>query len=352
MNLQHRITMAPLTRYRGNEQHEPRDLVATYYEQRATRPGTLLISEATFISPAAGGYDYVPGIWNEGQIQSWKKVIDAVHKHNSYFYFQLWNLGRVAEKDVIERDGYQYISASDVPTDDNSPKPTPLTKQQIKEHIEAYVHAAKNAIAAGADGVEIHDANGYLLDQFLHENTNKRTDEYGGSIENRARFSLEIVDALIYAIGADKVAIRLSPWGTFGAMDFGISPIPVFSYLVSELEKRAQQGKRLSYIHVVEPRVTGNMDVENPDIKHSNDFIRSIWHGVLMRAGRMHVREDIDEFAKNDHLALFAVGRYFISNPDLVDKLENSAALTPYDRSTFYTRDANGYVDYPFSTKL
>jgi NADPH2 dehydrogenase len=195
IDLKHRVVMAPLTRFRAID-HVPNDLVAEYYEQRASRPGTLLITEATFISAAAGGYDDAPGIWSEKQVEGWSKVFDRIHRKGSSVFVQLWALGVQAYPQVLEKEGLPFVSASDVPMEKGGKIPHSLTRNEIQKYIQDYIYAAKNAIAAGADGVEIHSAHGYLLDQFLHENTNLRTDEYGGSIENRARFTLEVVDAL------------------------------------------------------------------------------------------------------------------------------------------------------------
>ncbi|CAN6630075.1 NADPH dehydrogenase 3 [Trichomonascus vanleenenianus] len=344
MLLEHKVAMAPLTRRRADTNHVPTDIMAEYYGQRASRPGTLLVTEATFIAKKAGGSFHVPGIYSGAQVAGWKKVFDQVHANKSFAFVQLWALGRSAAVDQLE--GEDYVSASDVPVADG-PAPRPLTVDEIKSYVQSYVEAAKNAVAAGADGVEIHSANGYLLDQFLHANTNKRTDQYGGSIENRARFTLEVVDAISAAIGSERVAIRLSPWGTFGEVDPGVSPIPQYSYVVEELERRALQGKRLAYVSVVEPRVTGNVDVE--EWTGSNEFVSQIWTGPLMKAGAMHKKEARDE-AFTDDRTILAIGRSFISNPDIVNRLEQGIELTPYDRSTFYTQDAVGYTDYKFAT--
>lgn len=343
--LKHRLVMAPLTRFRSPK-HVPTELVAEYYEQRASVEGTLLITEATFISPEAGGYDNVPGIWNEEQVAAWKKVTDRVHAKGSKIYMQLWALGRAASPDFLEKQGLPYVSASDVAMKDKK-APRPLTKDEIKEYVQMYVKAAKNAVTAGFDGIEIHDANGYLLDQFLHASTNKRTDEYGGSIENRARFPLEVVDALVDAIGADKVGIRLSPWGEFGEMDPDVSAIPQFSYFVCELERRRLAGKALAYIHVVEPRVVGNTDADEIPEGYSNQFIIDIWKGPVVRAGGL--ASIAVEIAEENDRTLVGVGRYFISNPDLPFRIAKDIKLTPYDRDTFYTNDKVGYTTYELS---
>lgn len=346
--LKHRVVLAPLTRFRSPK-HTPTETVAEYYEQRASVPGTLLIAEATIISPEAGGWDDAPGLWADEHVAGWKRVIDRVHAKGSKFFIQMHAMGRAALPEVMERNGLPMISASDVPLE-GSKAPRPLTKDEIKAFVQMYVKAAKNAVAAGADGVEIHDANGYLLDQFMHWNTNKRTDEYGGSIENRARFSLEVVDAVCEAIGADKVGIRLSPWSTFQEMEVGLLTIPQFSYLVSELERRRRDGRGLAYIHVVEPRISAGHDAEAAADSESNQFIFDIWRGPVIRAGGL-TNVAVETAEENDR-TLVALGRYFIANPDIAFRLSHKLELTPYNRDTFYTPDEVGYTTYPFSDKF
>jgi NADPH2 dehydrogenase len=346
--LNHRVVMAPVTRFRSPN-HVPSNLVAEYYEQRASTEGTLLITEATLISPEAGGYDGVPGIWSEEQVAGWKNVIDRVHAKGSKFFIQLWALGRMADPAVLEREGRDYVSSSDVAMS-NTVAPRPLTIEEIKDYIEFYVRAAKNAVAAGADGVEIHASNGYLPDQFMHANTNRRTDEYGGSIENRARFTLEIVDAVSNAIGSDKVAIRFSPWNLFGEMEFEISPVPQFSYVIAEIEQRRRAGRGLAYIHTVEPRITGDKDAEHVDETQSNQFITDIWQGPIIRAGGL--APVAKEIAEENDRTLVALGRYFIANPDLPFRLSRGVNLNRYDRASFYTdvpTKSEGYTTYPFA---
>ncbi|ANB15040.1 Oye3p [Sugiyamaella lignohabitans] len=350
LQLQHRVAMAPLTRFR-TPNHIPPEVFGDYYEQRASRAGTLIVTEATLIAPQAGGYENVPGIWSQEQIKAWKSVMNKINGKKSYAFMQLWALGRVAHQDILDKEGVasDVVSASDVPLGETSDIPRPLTELEIKEYIRLYAQAAKNAIEAGASGVELHGANGYLPDQFLHESTNRRTDEYGGSIENRARFALEVIDALIEAVGAKRVAVRLSPFGEFNNMHPGVSPIPQWSYLISELERRAQQGNRLAYIHLVEPRVNGNVDIEYTG---SNEFARNIWQGILVRAGGL-IR-DAEKFAESDPNTVVALGRYFISNPDLVDRLQKKIPLTPYNRETFYAtdpHDTRGYIEFKFASQ-
>lgn len=345
--LQQRLAMAPLTRFRALG-HQPLDLHTTYYGQRSSAPGTLIITEATFISEKAGGYPNAPGIFTDEQIDAWRKVYRRVHENESRIFQQLWALGRSATKAELDKKGLPYVSASPIPTATGTPRA--LTKEEIKEYIQDYVSAAKAAISAGADGIEIHSANGYLLDQFLHENTNQRTDEYGGSIENRARFTLEVVDAVISAIGANKVAVRFSPWSMFGGLDTGVSVIPQFSYVIAELQKRALNGHELAYVHVVEPRVAIK-DKDEPTITTgSNNFVRDIWTGVLVRAGGYKYEHALADTNEDDKLVV-ALGRLFIANPDIVKRWKEGLSLNKYERSTFYTSGEKGYTDYPFASE-
>lgn len=341
MNIKHRIAMCPMTRYRAPE-HIPSDLMVEFYGQRSSVEGTMMVTEATAITEAAAGQDNVPGIWSDQQVDAWSKVFKGIHDHGSYIFLQLWATGRSANPPYIEKIGAEYIAPSDVPVGDG-PKPRPLTKDEIKEWIGYYVHAAKNAIKAGADGVEIHGGYSYLPEQFLREFSNHRTDEYGGSIENRARFALEVIDAVGEAIGYDRVAIRLAPWTLLNGMELGISPVAQYSYLLEELERRRQNGKGLAYIHMIEPR-----DPALAGRGQSNNFALAIWGGVFIRAGNM--AKVMHDYLDVDDRTICSVARHFTSNPDLPHRLVNNIPLTPHDRSTFYTPlKAEGYITWPFS---
>lgn len=345
--LSHRIALAPLTRYRADEAHVPiQPMVSEYYAQRGTVPGTLLISEATFIAPQAGSYFQAPGIWSDAQIESWKKVTDAVHAKKSTIFLQLWALGRAADPDSLKQDlgpDAKIVSAGGKPFE-GGPTPTPMTEAEIWEYVGLYAQAAKNAIAAGFDGVEIHGANGYLVDQFLQDTSNDRTDAWGGSVENRARFALEVTKAVTAAVGGDRTAIRLSPFSPFQGMKMA-DPKPQFSYVVKELKKFG-----LAYLHVVESRIAGGSDVESTE---KVNFIVDIWdnQSPILIAGGFRpdtaVKAVDEEFPGKDVIIVF--GRYFISNPDLVFKIQKGIELTPYDRTKFYTRGSpDGYTTYPF----
>ncbi|KAF0272312.1 hypothetical protein FOG51_02697 [Hanseniaspora uvarum] len=395
ITLQHRAAMAPLTRHRADEKYvlkqdlshweeddwkkfaaEPankvdsvnkKGLVTEYYHQRSERPGTLIISEATFISAKAGGYDTVPGIWNDEQVASLTKVIDAIHANKSYMFVQLWNLGRQADPIVLKNEGFEYLSASAVyPINDNAIDSTKKAKecgnplkacsiQDIEDFKRDYLVAARNAFKAGADGVEIHSANGYLLNQFIDLKINKRTDQYGPqSFENRSRFLFEVLDSLVEEFGGDKVALRLSPFGTFGDMsgdDSYPETIQMYTYIYQELEKRRAAGKGPVYLSLVEPRVTNPFLTEGEGVLATvnNEFAYDYFKGVILRAGDLvlgnkYTKEIIN---KNDR-TLAGFGRYWISNPDLVDRLEKELPLNKYDRNTFYAETYKGYIDYPF----
>ncbi|TFK50391.1 NADH:flavin oxidoreductase/NADH oxidase [Heliocybe sulcata] len=349
ITLQHRVVLAPLTRYRASKEHVHGDLAVEYYAQRGSMPGSLLITEATFIAHKAGGYPNVPGIWSEEQVAAWKRVVDAVHARGSYIYLQLWALGRQASPEQLESEGLPsstYVSSSDVPLPGQSRAPRPLTTEEVKEWVQLYATAAKNAVhGAGFDGVEVHCANGYLPDQFLQDVCNKRTDEYGGSVENRCRFPLEIMKAVTEAVGTKKTGIRISPWGTFGGMRMA-DPRETFGYFVTQLLNRFPE---LAYIHMIEPRTTGNLDVFHVPEGDSNDFIRDIWAPRPIISAGGYTRELALENAET-YDDLVAWGRYYISNPDLPYRLLKNIPLTPYDRDLFYNiGEAHGYIDYPFA---
>ncbi|KAF7347195.1 putative inactive dehydrogenase EasA [Mycena venus] len=348
IELGHRVVFAPTTRFRADAAHAPLPHVAEYYGQRASQPGSLLISEATFIAPRAGGYKHAPGIWSDEQISAWKAVTDTVHAKGSYMYLQLWALGRAADADTLAEDGLPFVSASDVPVQ-GGPAPRPLTVEEIQEYIELYATAASNAVhKAGFDGVEIHSANGYLLDQFLHDRSNIRTDAYGGSIENRTRFPLEVVDAVVKAVGQKKTALRVSPWGTVLDMQFADhDPKPTYTHLVTQLRNRFPE---LAYLHVVEPRVDGAETVAIKD-GYSNDFIRAIWGNRPLISAGGYTRETAIAAAE-DKGDLIAFGRGYIANPDLPYRLLHGIALSVGNRALYYAPgsvDPKGYTDYPFA---
>ncbi|KAJ7037961.1 hypothetical protein C8F04DRAFT_1090791 [Mycena alexandri] len=348
IELSHRIVFAPTTRFRADANSAPLPHVAEYYEQRASTSGSLLISEATFIAPQAGGYQHAPGIWSDEQIAAWKVITDRVHAKGSYMYLQLWALGRAADIDTLAADGLPYVSASDVPLTGGK-TPRPLTVEELQEYVQLYATAAYNAVhRAGFDGVEIHAANGYLLDQFLHDTSNVRTDAYGGSVENRTRFPLEIADAVVKAVGAQRTGLRISPWGTYLDMQFA-NPKPTYAHLVTQLRERYPD---FAYLHVVEPRVDGAETVDVVKDGYSNDFIRDIWGDRHLISAGGYTRETALAAAE-DKGDLIAFARPYIANPDLPYRLLHGIALAVGNRALYYAPgsvDPKGYTDYPFAS--
>lgn len=341
--LPNRLVMAPLTRNRAGAGNVPRQLNATYYAQRAS--AGLLITEATQVSPQGVGYPATPGIHSPEQVEGWKLVTKAVHDRGGKIFLQLWHVGRVSHPS-LQPDGALPVAPSAIAPqgeastyEGQKPFVTPraLETEEIPGIVEQYRQGAKNALEAGFAGVEIHGANGYLLDQFLRDGSNQRTDEYGGSIENRARLLLEVIDAVVEVWGADRVGLRLSPSGTFNSMSDS-NPQALFTYVVEELNQR-----NLAYLHLVEPR-EDNGAPEGQDL--SSHFFRSIYRGVIIAAGGYDRQLAEETIAKGD-ADLIAFGRWYISNPDLVERFANNAPLNPYDRSTFYGGDERGYTDYP-----
>ncbi|KAA8625117.1 NemA NADH:flavin oxidoreductase Old Yellow Enzyme family [Pyrenophora tritici-repentis] len=342
----HRIAMAPLTRYRMNDDYTANAMSKEYYEQRASVPGTLIISEATIPSPSAIGCRNAPGIWSPSQIAAWKPITSSIHARGCYIYCQLWHQGRAANPSVLAEDGITMVSSSAVPMTPSDATPTALSEEEIWSTIADYASAAKNAIEAGFDGVEIHGANGYLPDQFLQTTCNQRTDAWGGSIENRCRFHLEVTKAVIAAVGADKVAMRLSPYSDFNGMLMP-EPEPTFSHLLSLLKPL-----NLAFLHIIEARITGNDDSDCGGQKTVRWMVEEWGNSTpVMLAGGFKpetARKTVDE-VYDGYDVMIAFGRYFVSNPDLVFRIREGVVLEGYDRSVFYTpKTPKGYVDYAF----
>jgi NADPH2 dehydrogenase len=316
--------------------------------QRASVPGTLIITEATFISPRASGYPNVPGIYNADQVAAWKEITDVVHAKGSFIHCQLWALGRTANPDNLKSEGLKFVSPSATPIDDKSATPYALTEEEIWEFVDDYKEAARKAIEAGFDGVEIHGANGYLVDQFTQDTCNKRTDAWGGSVEKRARFGIEVAKAVIAAVGAGRTGIRLSPFSTFQGMKMA-DPIPGFSYLAEELKKL-----KLAYLHVVMPGVSGSTDVETTE---KVDFLVNIWgktSPVLLAGGFKpdSAKRAVDEEYEDKDIAI-VFGRFFTSNPDLPFRVKEGIEFAPYERGKFYNaKEKDGYITYLFSKEF
>jgi len=351
--LKHRVIMAPLTRMRAQQPGNiPTKLNARYYCQRASAGG-LLITEATQISPRGQGYPATPGIHSEQQVAGWRLVTDAVHEKGALIFAQLWHVGRVSHPSH-QPDGGLPLAPSPVKpvgsalTAAWTPEPflTPreIRLAEIPSLIEEFRAAARNALAAGFDGVELHGANGYLLDQFLRDGVNKRTDRYGGSFENRARFLFEVLDAVGEVFGMDRLGIRLSPLGTFNDMSDS-DPAGLYRYVLQALSR-----KHIAYVHLIEART----DELAPDGRGplgsgaapTAALFRPFYKGVLIGAGSFTRQSAVEAIAAGTVDAV-AFGRLFISNPDLPLRLQRSAPLNAYDRPTFYGGGIQGYTDYP-----
>lgn len=355
--LKHRVVLAPLTRMRSDERGVPTDLVAKYYEQRATEGG-LLITEATGISPYAGNYPSTPSIYSEEQIEGWKNVTEAVHKKGGLIALQIWHLGRASNSALLPNQE-QIVSASEIAISGNDlsgqPHETPraLTVDEIHDITLDFANAAKNAIRAGFDFVEIHGANGFLIDQFINTSSNKRIDQYGGSIENRSRFALEVIDAVVDAIGEEKTAIRFSPWSEYQDMEDD-TPVKTWSYLIQQLQNNHPN---LAYLHFIERRINNFVDgvsIEELIQNDALDHFRYIWKGPFIIAGNYSYDYNLAyKTAEKSSNTLVAFGKAFLANPDLVYRIKNHLSLNKYDRSTFYlTGSPKGYTDYPFYEEL
>ncbi|WP_295393289.1 alkene reductase [uncultured Thiodictyon sp.] len=346
LRLANRIVMAPLTRSRAAAGDVPTPLMATYYTQRAT--AGLIITEASQISPQGKGYIQTPGIYSAAQIAGWRSITDAVHAAGGKIAIQLWHVGRISHPELQE-GGVLPVAPSAVRANGqvftgrgmvDMVTPRALELAELPGIVADYQRAAQNAQAAGFDGVEIHSANGYLLDQFLRDQTNRRTDAYGGSIENRARLLLEVTDAVLSVWAKDRVGVRLSPLSP--ANDIADSdPEPLFTYVVKELSARG-----LGFLHVVEG-VTGGPRETGSSFKLAT--LRPLFEGTYI-GNNGYTRELALATRAADAADLIAFGKLFISNPDLVERLRVDAPLNEPDQATFYGGDEHGYTDYPFLT--
>lgn len=346
--LRNRVVMAPLTRRRATDDHVPVGIMATYYAQRAS--AGLIIAEATNISLQAVGYMNSPGIFTDEQVEAWKPVTRAVHEKGGVIFLQLWHVGRVSHPQ-LQPGGALPVSASDIACDGeittpSGPRkmvrPRALLFDEIQQVKDDYINACLNSIKAGFDGIEIHGANGYLPDQFLHSGSNKRTDAYGGSIENRCRFVLEITEACCTAIGAERVGLRLSPSGIYKDM-YDDEPVNLYTHLITALN-----AFNMAYLHIMEPYVALEpRERYRKYLQEVTPYFRQVYKGPLItnvdfdfeRGNRMIDKGDAD---------MVAFGKLFISNPDLVERFQEGAKLTPWDKSTFYHGGERGYTDYPF----
>ncbi|MGV8920050.1 MAG: alkene reductase [Pseudomonas sp.] len=354
LSLNHRVAMAPLTRSRaGQPGNVPTPMNVEYYRQRAS--AALIISEATQISQQGQGYAWTPGIHSQEQVRGWKAVSDAVHAEGGKMFLQLWHVGRVSHP-IFQPHGGLPVAPSALPVpgktfiidaDGNGvwgdvPVPQALSIDGIHAIIEDYRVAARNAMLAGMDGVEIHAGNGYLLDQFINSESNHRTDSYGGSSENRARFLLEVVQAVVAEVGAQRVSVRLTPMGRFMGMG-DETPEATFGYIVRQLAPL-----NLAYLHLVEPAMVGTVvdDNYNPRWDAIIHQLRADYPGVLMLAGG-YTRESAEQALASGRADIIAFGRPFIANPDLPARLQGDKALNAGDGNTFFGGGAGGYIDYP-----
>ncbi|WP_434597828.1 alkene reductase [Pseudomonas sp. R4-83] len=353
--LAHRVAMAPLTRSRAGQPGDvPTAMNAEYYRQRAS--AALIITEATQISRQGQGYAWTPGIYNDEQVEAWREVSGAVHGAGGLIFMQLWHVGRVSHPSFQPDAGLPVApSALPVPgktfiVDENGngvwgdvPVPRALETAEIAAIVEDYRRAARNAIRAGMDGVEIHAGNGYLLDQFLNSNSNQRNDAYGGSVENRARLLLEVVAAVADEVGAERVGVRLTPMGRFMGMGDD-TPEATFGHLVEALNTW-----NLAYLHLVEPAMVGTVKDENFDPRWDAIIaqLRATWKGLLMLAGGYDA-ESAEQALRSGRADIIAFGRPFLANPDLPRRLREHLSLNTPDPSSFFGGDQRGYVDYPF----
>jgi N-ethylmaleimide reductase len=343
LSLPNRIVMAPLTRSRAKDGDVPSELAIEYYSQRAS--AGLIIAEATQISPQGKGYVFTPGIYNDEQVKAWRRITDAVHEKGGHIYLQLWHVGRISHPSIQLDNALPVAPSAIKPAgqafthDGFVPHVTPraLETSELPGIVEQYRAAAQNAKTAGFDGVEIHAANGYLLDQFLRDKTNRRTDQYGGSIENRARLLLEVADAVIGVWGSDRVGLRISPLSGFGDISDS-NPEPLYTYVVQKVN-----ALNLAYLHVIEGETGGARDVEGGfDLQVLRDAFKGLYMAnngfdkALAQSALTAKRADV-----------IAFGRPYIANPDLAERLKVGAVLNEPDPATMYGGDAKGYIDYP-----
>lgn len=335
LKLKNRIIMSPLTRARAINNRIPNDLMAEYYKQRSS--AGLIISEATAVTPMGVGYANTPGIWSDEQINGWKKITDTVHANDGKIFLQLWHVGRISHPMFL--DGKTPVAPSAIKPEGHVslvrpmqeyPIPRALETSEVKDIVGKYKQGAINAKKAGFDGVEIHGANGYLIDQFLQDKTNQRTDEYGGSIENRSRFLLEIVDAVIEVWGADRVGVHLSPRGD--SHDIADSnPTLLFEYVAKELDQR-----KIAFIFTREYLAEDSI----------TPTIRKNFKGVLIANEKM-TKELAEQLISEKSADAIAFGLNFISNPDLPIRFSENAPLNEVNFKTIYTDNEVGYTDYP-----
>jgi N-ethylmaleimide reductase len=348
IRLPNRIVMAPLTRMRAGAGHAPTALNVEYYAQRAS--AGLIIAEGTAITPEAHGYPNAPGIYTKEQIAGWQAVTEAVHARGGRIILQIGHNGRNSHSSLMP-DGALPVAPSSVPPSIpaltsafqqvTSEIPRALDASEIPAIVRAFRQAAVNAIDAGFDGVELQAANSHLIEQFLENGTNQRTDAYGGSQENRARFLFEIVEEVASAIGKDRLGVRLSPFGQYGGIHDS-HPLELFIFVITELSNR-----RIAYLHVIEGRGSeiGLTDELHPNALNNAELFRPLFDGPFISAAA-YTPTSAAQAVENNHADAIAFGRLFIANPDLVERIQQNAPLNTFDRSTFYGGGSQGYTDY------
>jgi NADPH2 dehydrogenase len=346
--IKHRIGMPTMSRRRASNDHVPVEIMKEYFSQRAAVPGTLMFSDTNIPAPWLGGIAHLPGLWNKDQVRAWKEITDEVHGKGCFMFAQLMAMGRGVEPDTVKREEIIVKGPSPIGLSQEfmpgAPVPEEMTIEEIQRAIKDYVDAAKNAIEAGFDGVEIAADNGFLVDQFIQDVSNQRSDKYGGSIENRSRFAVELTEAICDAIGPKRVGFRISPFSSF--FDMGMEdPVPQFSDLISKL-----QDIGIAFIHAIEPRIKGDTVISPDSPDASLDFIYKIWTGPILVAGGYSpelARRHVEAHPDKDIVITF--GRHFLANPDLIFRITHDLKLNPSHRPTFYAQTREGYIDYPFS---
>ncbi|MEM8810105.1 MAG: alkene reductase [Cyanobacteria bacterium P01_G01_bin.38] len=343
--LSNRIIMAPLTRARSGVSRIPNDLMLEHYLQRAS--AGLMITEATQISEQAAGWQQTPGIYTPEQIAGWQKITDAVHQRGGKIVIQLWHTGRASHPDFQPNRALPVSASAIAPQGEiHTPlgkksyvTPHALTLEEIPGVIKQYATATRNAREAGFDGVEIHAANGYLIDQFLRDGSNQRTDRYGGRVENRGRFLLEATEAVVNAWSSDRVGVRLSPYVAFNDMRDS-NPIATFTYAAAALNQF-----NLAYLHIVEA-LPGHFMAATGDVERATPHLRQAFKGAILLNGGYGAQTGAAAI-QNDETDAIAYGIPFIANPDLVERFKQGAPLNEADPATFYTHSRKGYIDYP-----
>lgn len=344
LDLSNRLVMSPMTRSRALDGNVPNPLAATYYAQRAS--AGLIVTEATQVSPQGVGYIRTPGIHSAEQVGGWRAITNAVHRAGSKIFAQLWHVGRVSHPDF--HDGALPVAPSALPVEGEAfttrgrtklVTPRALEADELPGIVATFRAAAENAKAAGFDGVELHGANGYLLDQFLRDGSNRRTDPYGGSIENRARFPLQVVDAVTAVWGPQRVGYKVAPYFSGYSMSDS-HPLETFSFIASELSRRG-----LLYLHVTEP-VGGGAPA---GAERATPILRGKFKGTLIANGGYNA-QSADAVISRGEADLVAFGVPFLANPDLPARYRSKAALNPADQATFYAGEEKGYIDYPALT--